>query len=188
MTPVLLTRPLLYVLTALMAAAIVVALPVLAHAEAATVPASSAADVSYTLGSGDKVRVNVFGEADLSGEFVVDDSGFLRLPLVGQIAAGGRTVRQLEGDLAAKLGSQYLKSPRVSIEVVNYRPFYIIGEFNKPGEYPFVANMSAINAVAVAGGYTYRRTRARSTSSARAKRKKRNFPPTIRRSFSQATS
>jgi protein involved in polysaccharide export with SLBB domain len=156
MTPVLLTRPLLHVLTALMAAAIVVALPVLARAEAAAVPASSAADVSYTLGSGDKVRVNVFGEADLSGEFVVDDSGFLRLPLVGQIAAAGRTVRQLEGDLAAKLGSQYLKSPRVSIEVVNYRPFYILGEVNKPGEYPFVVNMSVINAVALAGGYTYR--------------------------------
>ncbi len=121
-------------------------------------PAGTAAKAveSYTLGSGDKIRLIVFGEEDLSGEFVVDDAGFVRLPLIGQIAAAGRTVRQLEGDIASKLGAQYLKNPRVSIEVVNYRPFYIIGEVNKPGEYPFVAGMSVMNAVAMAGGYTYR--------------------------------
>lgn len=111
---------------------------------------------SYALGSGDKVRVIVFGEEDLSGEFVVDDTGFVSLPLIGQIAATGRTVRQLEQDIAAKLGAQYLKDPRVSIEVLGYRPFYIIGEVNKPGEYPFVAGMSVLNAVAMAGGYSTR--------------------------------
>lgn len=128
-------------------------------ADAAVKPAGDAAKAiasSYTLGSGDKLRVIVFGEEDLSGEFVVDDAGFVRLPLIGQIAAAGRTVRQLEDDIAAKLGKQYLKNPRVSIEVVNYRPFYIIGEVNKPGEYPYVAGMSILNAVAMAGGYTYR--------------------------------
>lgn len=172
MTSVLLTRPLvkrlvkgfLNSLTALIAAAILVMQPQLALAEmannvAAEAPApvsTNAIDMSYTLGSGDKLRVIVFGEDDLSGEFVIDDAGFLRLPLVGQISAGGRTVHQLEEDIAAKLGAQYLKSPRVSIEVVNYRPFYIIGEVNKPGEYPFVVNMSVLNAVAMAGGYTYR--------------------------------
>lgn len=111
---------------------------------------------SYALGSGDKVRVIVFGEEDLSGEFVVDDTGFVSLPLIGQIAATGRTVRQLEQDIAAKLGAQYLKDPRVSIEVLGYRPFYIIGEVNKPGEYTFVAGMSVLNAVAMAGGYSTR--------------------------------
>lgn len=111
---------------------------------------------SYALGSGDKVRVIVFGEEDLSGEFVVNDTGFVSLPLIGQIAATGRTVRQLEQDIAAKLGAQYLKDPRVSIEVLGYRPFYIIGEVNKPGEYPFVAGMSVLNAVAMAGGYSTR--------------------------------
>lgn len=128
-------------------------------ADAAVKPAGDAAKAiasSYTLGSGDKLRVIVFGEEDLSGEFVVDDAGFVRLPLIGQIAAAGRSVRQLEDDIAAKLGKQYLKNPRVSIEVVNYRPFYIIGEVNKPGEYPYVAGMSILNAVAMAGGYTYR--------------------------------
>jgi len=122
-----------------------------------TDPAAPAKSLeSYTLGSGDKVRVIVFGETDLGGEFVVDDAGFLRLPLIGQLSAAGRTLRQLEDDIAERLAAQYLRNPRVSVEVLNYRPFYIIGEVNKPGEYPFVANMSVLNAIAVAGGYTYR--------------------------------
>jgi protein involved in polysaccharide export with SLBB domain len=126
--------------------------------EAAAVPpvSTSALDPSYALGSGDKLRVIVFGEDDLGGEFVIDDSGFVRLPLIGQITAAGRTVRQLEEDVATRLGTQYLKDPRVSIEILTFRPFYIIGEVNKPGEYPFVVNMSVLNAVAMAGGYTYR--------------------------------
>ncbi len=120
-------------------------------------PVTAAPSVEgYTLGAGDKVRVIVFGEQDLGGEFVVDDGGFLSLPLIGQLSAAGRTLRQLESDIAAKLGAQYLKDPRVSIEVINYRPFYILGEVNKPGEYPYVANMSVLQAIALAGGYTYR--------------------------------
>lgn len=150
-------------LAAAIAIAVMAAQPQFARAEAksktvATAPATTPlpVDASYTLGSGDKLRVIVFGEADLGGEFVVDDSGFVRLPLVGQISATGRTVRQLEEDIAEKLGTQYLKDPRVSVEVVSHRPFYILGEVNKPGEYPFVAGMSVLNAVAMAGGYTYR--------------------------------
>jgi len=151
-------------LTLLKLCAIAVAMAQLwfAHAEpakeAAAVPpvSTSAVDPSYALGSGDKLRVIVFGEDDLGGEFVIDDSGFVRLPLIGQITAAGRTVRQLEEDVATRLGTQYLKDPRVSIEILTFRPFYIIGEVNKPGEYPFVVNMSVLNAVAMAGGYTYR--------------------------------
>ena len=146
-------------LLALIATAIFVVQSQLAFADtAAKAGATSAGAIesAYALGSGDKLRLNVFGEADLSGEFVVDDSGFLRLPLIGQITAVGRTVRQLEQDIAAKLSARYLKDPSVSIEVVSRRPFYIIGEVNKPGEYPFVAGMSVLNAVAMAGGYTYR--------------------------------
>lgn len=149
-------------LAVLIATTVLVAQPQLAAAEARDAPAATqpaaakATDIGYTLGSGDKLRVIVFGEDDLGGEYVVDDSGFVRLPLIGQITAGGRTVRQLEEDIAAKLGAQYLKDPRVSIEVVSHRPFYIIGEVNKPGEYPFVTGMSVMNAVAMAGGYTYR--------------------------------
>jgi polysaccharide export outer membrane protein len=146
-------------LVALIATAIFVIQSQLAFAESLATPATKSGEAmesTYELGSGDKLRVNVFGETDLSGEFAVDDSGFVRLPLIGQITAGGRTVRQLEQDIAARLGAQYLKDPRVSIEVMSRRPFYIIGEVNKPGEYPFVAGMSVLNAVAMAGGYTYR--------------------------------
>jgi polysaccharide export outer membrane protein len=144
--------------------ALLIAQPQVAFAKAAT-PVNAAAstpvpqekiDPGYALGSGDKLRVIVFGEDDLGGEYVVDDNGFVRLPLIGQVSASGRTVKQLEEDIAKQLGSRYLKNPRVSIEVVSHRPFYIIGEVNKPGEYPFVAGMSVLNAVAMAGGYTYR--------------------------------
>ena len=157
-------KRLLKLLTAIVAAAILMGQTQLAFAEASdqiasTTPqpeSSDKIDAGYTLGSGDKLRVIVFGEEDLGGEFVVDDSGFVRLPLIGQVSAAGRTVRQLEADIGAQLGARYLKDPRISIEVISYRPFYIIGEVNKPGEYPFVAGMSVLNAVAVAGGYTYR--------------------------------
>ncbi len=78
------------------------------------------------------------------------------MPLIGQVSAAGRSLHQFEGDVAAKLAQGYLKDPRVSIEIVNYRPFSIIGEVNKPGEYPFAVGMNVLNAVALAGGFTYR--------------------------------
>lgn len=115
------------------------------------------ADDSYKLGSGDKIQVTVYGEPDLSGEFLVDGSGLVQLPLVGQVKAASLTIHDFQNVLAGKLkDGGYLKDPRVSVEVINYRPFYIIGEVNKPGEYPFVSGMNVLNAVAMAGGYTYR--------------------------------
>lgn len=124
---------------------------------AAPPPVSAADDSSgYQLGVGDKLRIIVFGEDDLGGEYVVDGNGFVRLPLVGQIKAAGLSVRQFEAGVETKLEDGYLKDARVSAEVINYRPFYIIGEVNKPGEYPYVNGMSVLNAVALAGGYTYR--------------------------------
>lgn len=111
----------------------------------------------YQLGPGDQVRVTVFRHEDLSGEFQLDGEGFFALPLVGEIKAGGRVVRDLEGDIeTAFRDGGYLVSPQVSLEVLNYRPFYIIGEVNQPGSYPYVSGMSVINAIALAGGYTYR--------------------------------
>jgi len=111
---------------------------------------------AYQLGSGDKLRVIVFGEEDLSGEFEVDDTGAVSLPLVGEVGAGGRTLRSFEAAVREQLSDGYLKDPRVSVQVINYRPFYIIGEVEKGGEYPFVSGMHLLNAVAVAGGFTYR--------------------------------
>lgn len=118
--------------------------------------AQTAGNVEYRLGSGDALRVTVFGHPDLSGEFQVDGSGQVSLPLVGNIQAGGASIREFERNIIAALKPDYLKNPRVSAEVLNYRPFYIIGEVKNPGSYPFVNGMSVVNAVALAGGYTYR--------------------------------
>ena len=133
--------------------------------DAPTAPAPSATDAAtplpstdegYQLGAGDKVRVVVFGEDDLGGEYDVDGSGFVRLPLIGQVKAGGLTVRSFEEEIKTKLDDGFMKDAKVSVAVTSYRPFYIIGEVNKPGEYPYVNDMSVLNAVALAGGYTYR--------------------------------
>lgn len=110
----------------------------------------------YKLGTGDRVRVIVFNEEDLSGEFEVDSTGSLALPLIGNISARGLTLREFETAVAAALRDGYLKDPRVNVEVLNFRPFYIIGEVENGGEYDFVPEMTVLNAVALAGGYTYR--------------------------------
>lgn len=122
--------------------------------EAATVAVPSNTD--YRLGSGDKLRVIVFGEQDLSGEFDVTGTGKVSLPLIGQVQAASLTLDEFEQKIANKLKEGYLTSPKVSVEVLNYRPFYIIGEVTKPGEYPYTNGMTVLNAVAVAGGFTYR--------------------------------
>ena len=92
----------------------------------------------------------------MSGEFRVDDTGAVSIPLVGDVIARGQTLRSFEAAVRDKLNEGYLKDPRVSVQVLNYRPFYIIGEVEDGGEYPFVSGMHVLNAVAVAGGFTYR--------------------------------
>lgn len=114
------------------------------------------ADSAYKLDAGDKLRVIVFGEMDLGGEYEVDGGGYVRLPLIGQLRAGGLAVNEFEDSMKAALEKGYLKDARVSVEVINYRPFYILGQVNRPGEYPYVNGMSVLTAVALAGGYTYR--------------------------------
>lgn len=118
------------------------------------VPATQSMD--YLLGAGDKVRVTVYGEPDLSGEFFVTGSGLMSLPLIGEIKAGGLTVGQFQDAVQKSLNDGYLKEPRVSAEVLTFRPFYILGEVVKPGTYPYTAGLTVLNAVATAGGFTYR--------------------------------
>lgn len=110
----------------------------------------------YSTGSGDRIKVNVFGHADLSGQFLIDGAGSIAMPLIGDVEVGGLSVRGIERAIIAKLKPDYLKNPRVSVEVMNYRPFYILGEVKRPGSYPYVSGMTVINAVALGGGYTYR--------------------------------
>lgn len=119
-------------------------------------PRKSANFPDYKLDAGDKVRVIVYGEDDLGGEFEVDGSGFVRLPLVGQVQAAGFTLREFEDQVTTQLADGYVNNPRVSVEVSAYRPFFIIGEVNRPGEYPYKNNMNLLTAIALAGGYTYR--------------------------------
>lgn len=127
-----------------------------APSPAAGAPAANTFRDVYRLGTGDKLRVTVYGEPDLSGTFEVDSSGVVRLPLIGQVQATGLTVHDFEQRVTAKLKGRYLLHPSVSAEVTGYRPFFIIGEVNKPGQYSYVNGMNVVNAVALAGGYTYR--------------------------------
>jgi protein involved in polysaccharide export with SLBB domain len=112
---------------------------------------------AYALGSGDRLRITVFGETDLSGEFEVDGSGKISMPLVGQFTAAGLTTVRLESAISDLLKrGDYVLNPRVSAEVINYRPFYVFGEVNTSGEYPYTSNLTVVKAVATAGGFNYR--------------------------------
>lgn len=110
----------------------------------------------YRLGSGDKVRVIVFGETELTGEFYVSGSGKIAMPLVGEVNAQGLTTAEFQAAVEQALKQGFLRDPKVSAEVLNYRPFYILGEVNKPGEYPYTNGLTVLNAVATAQGFTYR--------------------------------
>jgi protein involved in polysaccharide export with SLBB domain len=105
---------------------------------------------------GDKVRVVVFGEDKISGEYQIDIAGSVSLPLVGNLQAAGLTKPELEEALTSKLKSGYLRNPRVSVEVVSFRPFYILGEVKNPGEYPYKSGLNVLSAIAIGGGATYR--------------------------------
>lgn len=120
----------------------------------APVPPATSED-SYRLGSGDQVRIGVFNEPNLSGEYRIDGNGNLTLPLIGVVRAGGVTAKELTQTLEKRY-SEFLRTPNVSVAILTYRPFYIVGEVQKPGNYPYVDGMTVINAVAIAGGFTYR--------------------------------
>lgn len=110
----------------------------------------------YSLGTGDRLRINVFRQLNLSGEFEVDSAGRITLPLVGGVLVVNRSLDDVRQLIVSALKPDYLKNPQVGVEVISYRPFYIIGEVANPGSYPYVGGMRAINAVAMAGGFTYR--------------------------------
>jgi polysaccharide export outer membrane protein len=126
-------------------------------------PGLSGQAPAYQLGSGDKVRITVFGEPDLTGEFEINSDGVLSFPLVGEVPAKGLSPRQLGDKLVTLLKDGFLVNPKINVEVINYRPFFILGEVTKPGGYPFVTSMTVVTAVALAGGYTPRANKSRMT-------------------------
>ena len=120
-------------------------------------PASAAENAeSYVLGPNDRVRLKVYGEPDITGEYEVDNNGNVSIPLAGHIRAAGLTTRQLERAIASALSKGIVRDPRVNVEVALYRPYYILGEVKKGGEYPYRLGLTVMDAVASAGGFTYR--------------------------------
>src|SRR5690349_5702163 len=120
-------------------------------------PLPSVESSDYRLGPGDQVRIITFGEEQLTGEFRVNASGDIALPLVGSVHAAGLTSRQLERATAQVMErSKLYKRPSVSVEVTNYRPVFILGEVTRPGQYPYQPGMTVVTTVAIAGGFTYR--------------------------------
>lgn len=113
--------------------------------------------VAYRLGSGDKVRLKVYNEDTLTGEYVVDGSGSISLQLIGAVQVAGKTVPEVIDLIAGTLkNGGFMLNPSVTMEVLNYRPFYVLGEIKEPGTYAYVSDMTVLNAIALAGGYTYR--------------------------------
>jgi polysaccharide export outer membrane protein len=113
----------------------------------------------YRMGVGDQVRIIVFKEDTLSGQFAVNAKGKIAYPLIGDVDAAGLTTSALAGTIQAKLSDGYLRDPKVSAEVLTYRPYFILGEIKTPAQYPYVNGMTVTNAIATAGGYTPRADR-----------------------------
>ena len=116
---------------------------------------------AYTLDSGDKLRVVVFGQDGITNSYTVDAGGNINLPLVGIVPARGYGTQQLSQMIAERLKQGYVREPHVSVEVEAYRPFFILGEVTNPGQYPYVANMTVETAVAIAGGFAPRATKSK---------------------------
>lgn len=122
-------------------------------------PELTAAQISaqYRLGSGDRIRLTVFNQPNLSNEFAVDGAGFVALPLIGPIQCGDHTTREIEQQIADKLkNGGFMVNPSVAVQVIEFRPYYILGEVAAPGSYPYSLNLTVRKAVAAAHGFTYR--------------------------------
>ncbi len=122
----------------------------------APVPMQAAGEQAYTLDAGDKLRVIVFGQDGITNNYTVDASGKVNLPLIGATTARGLTNQQLAAAITARLKQGFVREPHVTVEIETYRPFFILGEVTTPGQYPYVANMTAETAVAIAGGFAPR--------------------------------
>ncbi|MGE5266399.1 MAG: polysaccharide biosynthesis/export family protein [Deltaproteobacteria bacterium] len=118
--------------------------------------APSSLGASYRLGIGDKLKITVFGEDTLSGPVEVNAAGQVALPLAGDVPAAGKTLSQFRDAVTARLSDGYLKNPKVTVEISNYRPIYVHGEVKNGGEFNYKTGLKLRDAVAMAGGYTYR--------------------------------
>ena len=136
------------------------AAPVAAPVVYAAAPGGPAGyDNSYHLGPGDKLRVVVYGQEGLTNSYAIDAAGAITMPLIGSVPARGRTPAGLAGEISARLRNGFIREPSVAVEIESYRPFFILGEVQAPGQYPYVPNMTVESAVAIAGGFSPRARR-----------------------------
>lgn len=120
-----------------------------------------ALDHPYTLDTGDKLRIIVFGQADLSNLYVVDAAGRVSMPLIGDIDTRGKTTKEVAGSITGRLRDGFLRDPKVTVEMDSYRPFFILGEVTTSGQFPYVYGMTVQTAVAIAGGFSPRANQSR---------------------------
>lgn len=142
-------------LAALAAVPLMVSAGCVAAADVASAAAPAAVPV-YRLGPDDKVRINVYGEDALNAEYLVGSDGNISFPLLGMVEAKGLTLAELQALLTRRLAESAINDPKVSVDIVEYRPFYVLGEVQKAGQYPYRTGMSVMAAIATAGGFTYR--------------------------------
>jgi polysaccharide biosynthesis/export protein len=121
-----------------------------------TLPPVQAQAPGYVVGAGDQIRITVFGEPELTGDYNVGAQGSISYALIGDVPVAGLSTEEVAALLATRLRDGYLQDPRVSVAVVTYRPFYILGEVQRPGTYPYAPDLTVMSAVATAGGFTYR--------------------------------
>jgi polysaccharide export outer membrane protein len=113
-------------------------------------------DGTYQLGVGDQIVIAVYGEPDLTRTYPINPDGTIEVPLAGTIKAQGMTIAAISALIRDRLADGFLRNPSVTGAIVSYRPFYILGEVNKPGQYPYQTGLTLDGAVALAGGHTYR--------------------------------
>lgn len=122
----------------------------------ATAEAKSEDSGPYLLDNGDRLRVFVYGQPNLSRIYTVDGGGFFSMPLIGSVKARGATTYELETVIAALLQAKYVREPKVTVEVSQYRPFFVLGQVRNAGQYPYINGITVQTAIAIAGGYTAR--------------------------------
>jgi len=143
-------------------AAAMMSLSLVACAGSTPPPGSAAYQApEYRLAAGDELKITVFGESSLTKEYVVSSAGDISFPLIGDVPVVSMTVTQLQDKLVGELSKGYLNDPRVTAEVLNYRPFFILGEVTRPGKFPFSDELTVYQAVALAGGFSYRADRSK---------------------------
>lgn len=114
------------------------------------------ADGPYLLDTGDRLRVFVYGQPDLSRGYSVDHEGYITVPLIGHVRARGATTRDLEARIKARLGAEFVRDPQVTVDIEENRPFFVHGEVKNAGQYPYVSGMTIETAIAIAGGLSQR--------------------------------